>query len=147
MRISWREHWEDWKLRRKHEHELAELKTQYVPEIDRLRGDERESAISAYLSECHLPQAELDHLDTKYLKAEARVLGIEIPKDVEWWESDDYHRSSYLTDVGKTRLSKLIRLEKWERTKRILDVTAIIVTTLTGLLGTVIGVLALLYKQ
>ena len=147
MRITLHARWQDWRLRRKHEKELAELQATYAPAIEKLRGSERQMEIAAYFSECQFPQAELDILDTKYLEAKARALGIEIPKDKEWWDDDDYHQSRFLTDTGKTRLTKLIRQEKWERRKRLMDIAAVLVPALTGLLGTLIGVLSFLQKK
>lgn len=146
--IPFKERWRDWRSRRKFEAELAAVEKYYAPAIEKLKGDERQSEIAAYFHECEEPQSGIDRLETKYLKDKARSLGIEFPKqsDREWWEEDQFRGGHCLTEIGKMRLEKFIRQERWDRTKRILEVSAVVITALTGLLGALIGVLSL-YKN
>lgn len=104
--------------------------------------------------------------ETDTLKHEALKLGIEIPNHSAWWWDDVENfggslqnweivkdEFTYLTDVGKIGVRKLIRDEKrkeieWKR-KNIewwIKIIVTVITALTGLVGALIGVFAILRK-
>ena len=104
--------------------------------------------------------------ETDKLEGEALKLGIEIPSHESWWwdDFDNFDGSpqdwellgkdyTYLTDLGKAGVRKLIRDEQrkedeWRRARvewRVKIIVSII-SALTGLVGALIGVLAILRR-
>lgn len=95
-------------------------------------------------------QQRLAVIDTDRLLRQVRELGIELPtKKESWWEDDlDYvgpaDCSSWLTGIGKAGVSKLIREERRKNIEWWVKIVVTVVTALTGLVGTLIGVLSVL---
>lgn len=135
--MSFIEYFADFNRRRKCAKELRDLRKHYEPIIDKLKGLDRESEISSYIFECGPLNAELDYLDSKGLLKQARNLGIEVPRD--WFDRNELFPFSFLTDMGKARLRKQVRSEQWKYRKHWIE----LITVLTGLIGTLIGLVAL----
>jgi hypothetical protein len=103
--------------------------------------------------------------ETDALEREALDLGIDIPKNADWWwdDSDEYSGPAdmmeyvvqyYLTDKGKAGFRKLIRDEKrknleWQQkqTQWKLTIAGLIIGWVLGALGIVIGLVALFKNQ
>lgn len=103
--------------------------------------------------------------ETDALKRRALELGIEVPHKPDWWWEDidnfpggpqewEYlgDEYTYLTPAGKAGYRKLIREElraedKWrERLDWKIKLIVSIITAITGLLGALIGIIAILKK-
>jgi hypothetical protein len=91
-------------------------------------------------------------IDTDRLLRKVRQLGIDLPakKDSWWWDDMDYvdfdDSRSYLTDIGKAAVSKLIREERRKNIEWWVKIVVTIIVALTGLVGSLIGVLSVLKK-
>jgi hypothetical protein len=90
-----------------------------------------------------------EKITTEYLIKKATRLGLDPPPD-DWFYSSRIHEPgsittvTVLTPLGKSKLRRNILLEKRMRWDFWLTKIPVIVTALTGLLGAVIGLLALL---
>lgn len=103
-----------------------------------------------------------ERVETDKLKREALELGIEIPYHKSWWWDDfdryvdDYNslemweyvsdEYTYLTDIGKAGVRKLIYDEKFNRRERWVKLITQIIVALTGLGGIIIGIISSLKK-
>lgn len=98
------------------------------------------------LEEC---DDEINSLTTGYLMSISRQLFIEIPsRDNEslWFESTTFG-GRYLTPAGVTKLRNDIRAERkarWDMIQPKLALFVTLITSMTGVLGAVIGVLSFL---
>jgi len=96
-------------------------------------------------------ELELNGLDTMELYRQARELGIKLPTDQPtWWrkDEDEYGQTySHLSEVGRIGVSKLIREEKFQNAERWIKLITPIVSALTGLLGALIGILAVVFRR
>jgi hypothetical protein len=89
-------------------------------------------------------------LESDGLLNKAEELGIEFPPGKKsWWFDDldfkdpDSYRS-YLTDAGKAGVAKLIRDERKKNAEWWVKTVVSVITALTGLVGTLIGIFAVL---
>lgn len=90
-------------------------------------------------------------VQTDALLNKARQLGVEIPSKPEWWWDDlDYElprdSRSYLTPEGKLAISALIGKAQKENIEWWVKTVGGILAGLTGLAGTIIGIIAILSK-
>ncbi|CAN5363106.1 hypothetical protein BH20ACI1_BH20ACI1_01540 [soil metagenome] len=117
--------------------------------LDELTDKKELWALNAKVFECH---QKLDAIDTDRLLKKAQQLGIEISPDKKNWWWDDFDDAGadnfrhYLTDIGKAGISKLIKEEKRENIEWWVKMFVAIITALTGLIGSIIGVVAVLRK-
>jgi hypothetical protein len=85
---------------------------------------------------------------TKRLIAKAEKLGIEIPD--EWWTrprpEDPFTVKPYIGDRKRTKLKRLIQDERYKQAKKWTELLAPIIGALTGIIGTIIGLIAILKK-
>lgn len=99
--------------------------------------------------------------ETAELKRQALELGIEIPRNSDWWWDDsedliesgsvsiqelEYAVSFYLTEQGKSGFRRLIREEQAMIKDRRIRWICQIIASITGLAGAIIGILAMLRK-
>jgi len=97
-------------------------------------------------------QQRLAVIDTDRILLKVRQLGIELPtgKESWWWDDMDYvgpdDYRSYLTDIGKSAVSKLIKEERRKNLEWWVKIVVTLITALTGLVGALIGVFSLLKK-
>ena len=95
--------------------------------------------------------------ETSKLTSELLSRGIDLPREGGlWWDDMDDHGGTideieaatnyYLTDKGKATARRLIREDKRRNVEWWIKIIGSIVALTTGLLGTLIGVLAFLKK-
>ena len=94
--------------------------------------------------------------ETAELEREALRLGIDIPRHASWWwdDSEQFRGvpsdqmedlvSYYLTKQGRAGVRRLIREEKRKNIEWWLKVVGSVITLITGLVGTLIGLFAVL---
>jgi hypothetical protein len=93
--------------------------------------------------------------ETDELLRQVLELGVEIPKHPEWWFDDvenysgpaalaEFSIRNYLTDDGKIGVSGLIREKRAQITDRRIKWACQIIAAVTGLLGSLIGILAII---
>lgn len=116
-----------------------------------LRAGERDlETLMEIQREIHRGEQELLILESEALFRKAERYAIEIPLTPSWWWDDSVSGlppedvSRYLTKVGQVGVKKLIRDERRNNIEWWLKVAGLFITLLTGLLGTLIGVIALL---
>lgn len=102
----------------------------------------------------------LDMFESKLLVNKAMQLGIEVPFKGSWWldDSEEQYMSgvptnilnelttSWLSPAGRMMVSALIREKKDERFERKFKIAVTAIAALTGLAGTLIGLLVTLSK-
>jgi hypothetical protein len=111
--------------------------------------EEKENLINSKQMDLEECDDEINSLTTGYLISESRKLFIEIPpRDSElFWFVSTTFGSRYLTPSGVTKVRNDIRAERkarWEMTQPKLALLVTLVTSMTGVLGAVIGVLSFL---
>ncbi|MEN3325624.1 MAG: hypothetical protein V7638_431 [Acidobacteriota bacterium] len=117
--------------------------------LDRAANEDELAGLSIKISD---RQQRLAVIDTDRLLLKVRQLGIELPSGKEnwWWDDLDYvgpdDSRSYLTDIGKSAVSKLIREERRKNVEWWVKIIVTLTTALTGLVGALIGVFSLLKK-
>jgi hypothetical protein len=143
-----------WKLKRwrKERREIKSLKRairkvdkEYAPRIARAENGYDEILIDNYIDEVSPYQPRLDAIKTRKLLEKARKMGIEVPaKNSEWFNQQEnvYTEETYtmLSWDGEAKLRKLIRKQRREN----MDWWLKIITAFTGLIGTLIGLIAIL---
>jgi hypothetical protein len=140
---------DSWKQRRQLRQKIILLQKQRDSIADPLANLEQLTKISKNIGGCKM---QIDAIDTDRLMNTVHKLGIELPaKKADWWWDDmddvgpeDYR--SYLTERGKMGVSKLIRDERKKNIEWWAKIIGTVITLLTGLVGSIIGVLAILYK-
>ena len=139
---------DEWRERRSLQREINLLEKEEST-LDGLADQEKLAKLHIKLSG---RQLRLAVIDTDRLLRKVRQLGIELPskKDSWWWDDMDYagpdDYRSYLTDIGKAGVSKLIREERKKNIEWWIKIVVTIITALTGLVGSLIGVLSVLNK-
>jgi hypothetical protein len=139
---------EVWRERRSLKREINLLQKEEAT-LDGLADHEKLTKLHIKISS---RQRRLDAVDTDRLMRKVRQLGIELPSKKEswWWDDMDYvgpeDASYYLTDIGKAGVSKLIREERRKNIEWWIKIVVTIITALTGLVGSLIGVLSVLNK-
>jgi hypothetical protein len=124
---------------------IRQVDKKYAPLIASAKDGYEERIIDDYMEEVSPYQPKLDYLKSQRLIEKATKIGFEIPSDDDRWfiqQYDCYMERSYkvLSQVGEARLRNLIRKqnrENWEWWLKI-------ITALTGLIGTIIGLVAIL---
>jgi DNA transposition AAA+ family ATPase len=90
-------------------------------------------------------------VESAQLLRRAHKLGIEVPETGAWWDYElvdggKGSRQTHLSEFGKVKVAKLIREEKLKNVEQWIKLIAPILTALTGLLGVIIGLIAILRK-
>jgi len=93
----------------------------------------------------------LDAIETERLMKKVRRLGIELPSKNNWWwdnldqaGADDYH--SYLTDVGKAGVSKLIREERRKSIEWWVKIIAPLLPPVISIIGLLVALLTVIRR-
>jgi hypothetical protein len=94
-------------------------------------------------------QSALDYLKTQQLLRKADRLSIDITpeQNPRWWYTQNEEGYPILTKSGQIRVKKLIDDERFARSERWIKLLAPIIAALTGLVGTIIGLLAFLWRN
>jgi len=116
-----------------------------------VRRKESSHVRGAIRDEAQLDFDELDEdintLTTRYYVSLARRRFVDVPQDEEMWRTSETFGSRTLTPAGVTKIRTALRAERKERWDVFQSHTGLIislVTSLTGVLGAVIGVLSFL---
>jgi len=123
---------------------ISLLKLQLI----KLNKDTDSKAIAVIHNKIYKYNRRINVLETDKILDKAQSYGIELPKDKKhwWWDDIDYEGEnfrSYLTDVGKAGVKKLIRDEKRLNVEWWVKIIVSIFAALTGLVGSIIGVLSI----
>lgn len=149
--MNWTWRFKQWrKERQKIRHLRRFIRTQekkYAPRI----GDDLEEAIEVgalddFFNETYDAQTEINRIRTKYLTNKAKNMGLELDSAKPDWywtgETQDGRSYKVLSNVGEAQLRLMIRKHQRETIEWWLKV----ITGLTGLIGTIIGLIAILKK-
>lgn len=117
----------------------------YAPNIEAGGGIDAESiALDEFFDVINDAEVEIERRKTKSLIRKARNLGIDVPvDDPEWFLERITHNEriyKILSSTGETRLRLLIQKHRRENIEWWLKIIA----ALTGLIGTLIGLVAIL---
>ena len=104
-------------------------------------GNDFDAAMTAYLSECRLPDLRLETLASRKLRRRAEKFGIDTPRD--WWNHDEEHDLWYLTPDGKRQLKRRVTQERIWTVKQWFHALTPIVALVAGLLGVLIGLVGI----
>jgi hypothetical protein len=113
------------------------------------RWDDSQSLISEFLMERNVIDDKISWIETKRVRKRAEKFGVPIPplSDKECWEEGFTPNTVRLKPEARIRISEQVRKERRARIEdRMLwvDYLGPLVSPLTGLLGVVIGLVALL---
>lgn len=136
-----------WKEHRKFRHELQT----WEKEMSTVEEVNDNTKISKLRDKINGRKMKLSALDTDRLLKKMNKLGIEVPVQKEWWWNDiDYvgpdEFQYYLTDFGKASVLKLIKEERRRNTEWWVKTVVTVILALTGLIGSIIGILSVLNK-
>ncbi|HOG30518.1 MAG TPA: hypothetical protein PLT35_14675, partial [Vicinamibacterales bacterium] len=121
---------------------LARIGKDYEAKFKTLQtGNDFDASMSAYLRECRLPDLRLETLRSRRLQGRADAAGIELPR--EWWEHDEEHDLWYLTPDGRRQLKRRLTQERIWAVRQWLQVLTPAVALAAGLVGVIIGLLAM----
>lgn len=138
--------WEARKEIRSLRRSIKELEEKYAPLVD-AAGEDEYLVIDNYIDDVSAYEPRLKFLKTNQLLRKATKLGIDVPAKNTDWFSDTYsvHVDSHyrvLTELGEAKVRNLIRKQKREDMEWWLKV----IGALTGLIGVLIGLVAILKK-
>lgn len=141
----------DWIRRRAIQKEIDTTYKDYAPALKSAKATEAEEILAERDSLLSPLMRRLAVLESVQLVDKAHKLGIEIPSTESWWEfeyAEDGIGSyrSYLSELGKVKVAKLIREEKLKNAEQWIKLIAPLISALTGLLGVIIGLIAILSK-
>lgn len=104
-------------------------------------GNDFDTVMNAYLKEMRLPDLRLETIRSRVWRRKAERLGVDMPR--EWWEHDEEHDLWYLTPEGRRQLSKRLTQERVWAVKQWFHALAPPAAIIIGLLGALIGLLAM----
>jgi len=138
----WRERQFERSYRRSVRQDLKRIGKQYQATFKTAaNGNDFDASMTQYLKEVRLPDLRLESLRSRKLRRRADAFGIDLPR--EWWEHDEEHDLWYLTPGGRRQLSRRITQERVWTVKQWFQVLTPVVALLVGLVGVVIGLLAM----
>lgn len=138
---------DEWKKYRKLKREIILLEKEESTLGENTNPKEK-SELYSKLGDRH---RKLSAIETDKILSKVQKLGIELPtgKKHWWWDDIDYEGEdfrNYLTDDGKAGVKKLIRNERRNSVDWWVKMIVSVLAALTGLIGSIIGVLAVLKK-
>ena len=104
-------------------------------------GGDFDSAMTAYLKECQLPDLRLETLKSRRLRRRAERHGIDTPRD--WWIHDEEHDLWYLTPDGKRQIKRRVTQERIWTLKQWFHALTPVVALFVGLIGVLIGLVSI----
>ncbi len=142
----WRERHFEKAYRKTVRRDLARLGREYRARFKQAKdGGDFDATLNAYLVECKLSDLRLETIRSRHLRRKAEAFGLDLPR--EWWEHDETHDMWYLSPVGRRQLKKRITQERIWGLKQWLNAVIPIVALLLGVIGTIIGLLAVWRSQ
>lgn len=148
-----------WWAERRHKEKEARLKAQYQPKLEEAKRAKDQKAYAEILNEWYV-ESKLDDacegLRSHKLVEKARKLGISIPAQPplddnealdtdENWNFNEYTGSLTLNEAAEFKLRRDIRKEEMEKLQHQMRWVSQVVIPLIGLLGTMMGLIALLH--
>lgn len=146
------ENWKNWKKRREVEQAISENKKS----LRDLNNDNDPDAKQrlALQRKLHNQQQLLQIVESRIWVRKARKRLIPVPGPYEegtWWDSDqeeggaipEYALTYWLSDKGKLNVARLIRAANRER----IDLVVKVIVALTGLGGTIVGIILALKQR
>ena len=136
---------------RKLERELASLSDEYTSKLEEVRREDQNVLVQEWEWKSGCLDTELGKIKTDKLVRRAERRGIDLCANQDWWDSIDEgewtgmeSQIKVLTDNGLAQAKRLIRDDFRQSVKWWVEVVAPVVAALTGLGGTVIGILSVL---
>ncbi len=143
MQVSrrWRERRFEKSYRKAIRKDLARLGKEYEARFKQAKeGNDFDATLNAYLRDCKLSDLRLETIRSRRLRRIAEKYGIDLPS--EWWEHDDTCDLWYLSPVGRRQLKKRVTQERIWNLKQWLNAAIPAVALLIGVIGIVIGLIA-----
>jgi hypothetical protein len=139
----WRERKFERSYRASIRQDLTRIGREYEARFQAARnsGNDFDAAMTAYLKESRLPDLRLETLKSRKLRRRADGVGVDIPR--EWWAHDEEHDLWYLTPDGRRQLTRRLTQERLWTLKQWTHSLTPVVALLIGLVGVVIGLLAM----
>jgi hypothetical protein len=134
----------EWRRRRALRREIMRLDGECEKEVQAAHVNEKMEIYSRWDFDTGWSRAELGELETERLRRRAERRGLEIPQDDVWWIKHLETNTKYLTPTARARVKRMIRQDRRESAKWWVDVLSPVLGALTGLIGALIGLLALL---
>lgn len=132
------------------EQEIRQMEREYANELRTARSTfEQKSITDKYKARVSPVLELLAALETTRLLNEADDLGIEVPDNDKWWAYelvDGKKHQLHLTKFGLVHTAKLVRQERFARMEQVVKLALTVITALTGLLGVLIGLIAIRKK-
>ncbi len=104
-------------------------------------GNDFDAVMSEYLKATRLPDLRLETIRSRAWRRKAERFGIDMPR--EWWAHDEEHDLWYLTPEGRRQLAKRLTQERVWTVRQWFNALVPPVALIIGLLGAVIGLLAM----
>lgn len=134
---------------RKAQSERKRLSKTFDPLIEKAQKEKRyeaeQSLISEFLSERNIIDDKISSLESMRIQKEAEDLGIPVPpykKGSEFWEEGYQPNRVFLTLKARYDLRRQIREDRRQRREDKMVWVKDLIVPLTGLLGTLIGVIS-----
>jgi hypothetical protein len=138
----WRERRFERSYRKSVHQDLTRIGKEYKAKFKAAKdGNNFDASMSAYLKECRLPDLRLETLKSRKLRSRADIVGIDLPR--EWWDHDEEHDLWYLTPDGRRQLNRRLTQEHLWTVKQWVQALTPVVAVLIGLVGVIIGLLAM----
>ena len=145
--LSWRS--EESTRIRALERRLEDITSRFEQAFERAPKHSQGSLVSAWTDTSESLEAELGRLRTNRLERKAIQRGINLHDQQDWWtthEDEQGTSTEYLTDTGQAQANKRLRDDFRQSVQWWTDIGAKMIPLLTGLIGlvgTLIGLLAL----
>lgn len=133
----------EWRKRRALRREIRRLDDEFDKEVQAAHVNEKLNIYSRWDFETGWSRAELGGLETRRLARRVEARGLDIPRDDASWEHHRDTDTKYLTDAARARLRRMIRQDFRDSVKWWVDILAPLLGALTGIIGALIGLLAL----
>jgi hypothetical protein len=134
----------DWRRRRRLERQIQQWDDEYSRKAEAASFGERMRIFQQWDYETGWVRAELGQLDRRVLRRRAEQRGIELPPDDDSsWVLHQETGTKYLNETARVRVRRAIKQDRRESIKWWVEVWAPILGALTGLIGALIGLLAL----
>lgn len=135
----------EWRAKLSLEREIAAIHDSYRPELQEATGDDEQRILAGLFAELDIPEMQLGELLSSQLIRRTSRRGLDIPNEDGWWEEKLGRK--YLSRAGRARVKRMIRDDFRHDAKWWIEVLTLFVTVLTGLAGTIIGLLSLLRQS
>lgn len=130
--------------KQKYEAEIAAIELAYAPRLKACKGDQLEAELGAMHAEIQWAEIGLEELETEQVEKLAKKWNVVI--DSSLYETN-FNNRRVLEKESRAKALLLVRNARREEIKWWMSVIIPIVGTITGLIGTTIGLLAYLRRS